>query len=48
MFIDDCLIGTQKLFNSETSEVFNLGSDEQVSINQMIEMIEKFQIIKLT
>ena len=47
MFIDDCLIGTQKLFNSETSEVFNLGSDEQVSINQMIGMIEEISDFKV-
>ncbi len=47
MFIDDCLIGTQKLFNSDTSEVFNLGSDEQVSINQMIGMIEEISDFKV-
>ena len=47
MFIDDCLIGTQKLFNSNTSEVFNLGSDEQVSINQMIGMIEEISDFKV-
>ena len=47
MFIDDCLIGTQKLFNSDTSEVFNLGSDEQVSINQMIDMVEKIAEYKV-
>ena len=34
MFIDDCLIGTQKIFNSSLTDVYNLGSDEQVSINQ--------------
>ena len=40
MYIDDCIEGTKKIFNSNSSEVYNLGSDEQVSINQMIEMIE--------
>ena len=40
MFIDDCLIGTQKIFNSNLTDVYNLGSDEQVSINQMISIIE--------
>ena len=48
MFIDDCLIGTQKLFNSDTSKVFNLGSDEQVSINQMIGIIEEISDFKIT
>ena len=47
MYIDDCLIGTQKIFNSETSEVFNLGSSEQVSINQMIEIIEEISDYKV-
>jgi nucleoside-diphosphate-sugar epimerase len=48
MFIDDCLIGTQKLFNSDTSKVFNLGSDEQVSINQMIGIIEEISDFKVS
>ncbi len=40
MFIDDCIVGTKKLFNSDCREVLNIGSEEQVSINQMIEIIE--------
>ena len=40
MFIDDCIEGTKKLFNSDCKEVLNIGSEEQVSINQMIEIIE--------
>ena len=40
MFIDDCIEGTTKVFNSNNSDVFNLGSSEQVSINQMIDVIE--------
>tara|TARA_B110000483_G_C18194812_1_gene542558 strand:- start:1931 stop:2926 length:996 start_codon:yes stop_codon:yes gene_type:complete len=40
MYIDDCLEGTKKIFNSNLKDPYNLGSDEQVSINQMIEMIE--------
>ena len=47
MYIDDCLVGTQKLFNSDNSEVFNLGSAEQVSINQMIEIIEEISDFKV-
>ena len=39
MFIDDCLDGTVKLFDSNCSESLNIGSEEQVSINQMIDMI---------
>ena len=40
LFIDDCIEGTQKVFNSKSQDVYNVGSDEQVSINQMIEIIE--------
>ena len=41
MYIDDCLNGTTKLFSSDHFEVFNIGSEEQVSINQMIDIIEE-------
>ncbi len=47
MFIDDCIKGTTKLFNSNESEVFNIGSEEQVSINQMVSIIEDIGEIKL-
>jgi len=30
MYIDDCINGTKKLFESNQSEVFNIGSEEQV------------------
>ena len=41
LYIDDCIKGTLKLFESNYSEPVNIGSDEQVSINQMIGIIEK-------
>ena len=41
MFIDDCIKGTRKIFESNYHEVLNIGSEEQVSINQMIEIIEE-------
>jgi GDP-D-mannose 3', 5'-epimerase len=47
MFIEDCIQGVQKIFNSNIAEVINLGSDEQVSINQMIDMIEEIAGVKL-
>ena len=40
LFIDDCINGTMAVFNSKHHEVFNVGSEEQVSINQMISIIE--------
>ena len=41
MYIDDCVKGTISIFESNSNDVYNLGSSEQVSINQMIEIIEK-------
>ena len=40
MYIDDCLDGTKKLFESDFRDPLNIGSEEQVSINQMINIIE--------
>ena len=40
LYIDDCIDGTLEVFNGKYREVFNIGSDEQVSINQMLNMIE--------
>ncbi len=41
MFITDCIEGTKKIFNSDLKDPYNVGSSEQVSINQMIKMIEE-------
>ena len=40
LYIDECVEGTLRLFESNYSEPVNIGSDEQVSINQMIRIIE--------
>ena len=47
MYIDDCIIGTKKIFESPFREVYNLGSDEQVSINQMLDLIEEIADYKV-
>ena len=47
MFIDDCIEGTKKIFNSKKFDIYNLGSDEQVSINQMIDIIEQIADYKI-
>ena len=44
---DDCLDGMLKVFNSDSSEVYNIGSEEQVSINQMIDIIENIAEYKV-
>ncbi len=41
LYIDECLEGTLRLFESNYSDPVNIGSDEQVSINQMINIIEE-------
>ena len=46
LFIDDCIEGTLRLFESDYHEPVNIGSDEQVSINQMIDLIEDISQIK--
>ena len=40
MYISDCIEGTKKIFNSDLKDPYNIGSSEQVSINQMIKIIE--------
>ena len=47
LYISDCLDGTEKIFNSDSQQVYNVGSSEQVSINQMIDIIEDISEIKL-
>lgn len=41
LFINDCIDATLSFFNSEHHGPINIGSEEQVSINQMIDIIEK-------
>ena len=40
LYVDECVEGTLRLFESNHSDPINIGSDEQVSINQMIGIIE--------
>lgn len=49
LFIEDCVDATLKLFNSKSSGPINIGSEEQVSINQMIDIIEdiaQFKVVR--
>ena len=46
LFVDDCIEGTLRLFESDYSKPVNIGSDEQVSINQMIDIIENIAGLK--
>ena len=47
LYIDDCIEGTLKLFESNHREPINIGSDEQVSINQLVDVVEKISELKL-
>jgi nucleoside-diphosphate-sugar epimerase len=47
LYIDDCVIGTNKVFNKNFNEPLNVGSEEQVSINQMINIIEEIADYKV-
>ena len=47
MYIDDCLKGTQMILASDILEPINLGSDESVTINQLVDIVEDIAGIKL-
>src|SRR3954470_10507723 len=47
MFIDDCLFGTHTIMASDIVEPLNLGSDELVSINQLVDIVEQIAGVKL-
>jgi len=46
-YIDDCVTGTQMLMNSDFSEPLNIGSDEMVSVNQLVDIVEEVAGVKL-
>jgi len=47
MYIDDCLRGTQMLLHSDVEEPLNIGSDELVTINQLVDAVEEVAGVKL-
>jgi GDP-D-mannose 3',5'-epimerase len=47
MYIDDCTYGSQAILESEIHEPINLGSNELVTINQLVSLAEGFAGIKL-
>jgi nucleoside-diphosphate-sugar epimerase len=47
MYIDDCLEGTLRLMGSDHSEPLNVGSDELVTINQLVDIAEDVAGIKI-
>ena len=47
MYIDDCIYGTRMLMTSDVSEPINIGSDQSVTINHMVDIVEQIAGIKL-
>ena len=47
MYIDDCLEGTRRIMDSDIIDPLNLGSDELVSINQLVSLVEDIAGITL-
>jgi nucleoside-diphosphate-sugar epimerase len=46
-FIDDCLFGTQALMASAVTEPLNVGSDQLVTINQLVDIVESIAGVTL-
>jgi GDP-D-mannose 3', 5'-epimerase len=47
MYIDDCTKGTELIVESDIREPLNLGSDELVTINQLVDIVEEIAGVKL-
>ncbi len=47
MYIDDCTKGTRAILESDIREPINLGSNELVTINQLVDIVEDIAGIKL-
>jgi GDP-D-mannose 3',5'-epimerase len=47
MYVDDCTKGSQMIFESAVHEPLNLGSDELVTINQLVDIVEEIAGVTL-
>jgi GDP-D-mannose 3', 5'-epimerase len=47
MYIDDCIKGTMLLMASEVSEPINIGSSRLVTINQLVDIVERIAGVTL-
>jgi nucleoside-diphosphate-sugar epimerase len=47
MYIDDCLKGTRMFLEGEVTDPLNLGSDEIVTINGLVDLVEDIAGVKL-
>ena len=47
-YIDDCLEGTLRLMSSAVAEPLNVGSEQLVTINQLVDIVEAIAGVQLT
>jgi nucleoside-diphosphate-sugar epimerase len=47
MYIDDCIQGTRMILESDFVQPINLGSNELVSINRLVDIVEEIASVKL-
>ena len=47
MYIDDCIKGTRMIMASDIDEPLNLGSDQLVTINELVDIVENIAGVKL-
>jgi nucleoside-diphosphate-sugar epimerase len=47
MYIDDCVKGTLDIMTSDITEPINLGSNQLVTINQLVDIVENIAQVKL-
>ncbi len=47
MYIDDCLVGTMAITESDIVDPINLGSSELVTINQLVDIVESIAGVRL-
>jgi nucleoside-diphosphate-sugar epimerase len=47
MYIDDCIQGTLDILASDIQEPINLGSNQLVTINQLVDIVERIANVKL-
>jgi nucleoside-diphosphate-sugar epimerase len=47
MYIDDCLVGTTRIMESDIQDPVNLGSSELVTINQLVDIVEEIAGVRL-
>jgi GDP-D-mannose 3', 5'-epimerase len=47
MYVDDCLLGTTMIIESDILDPINLGSSELVTINQLVDTVEEIAGVRL-